>query len=76
MTISNALHAFLSYAAGVLGPIGAAALVMFGLLYVGVILPTVWSRSPYRRTAAHRTLTTLLDHLDIFLRILRRNPPR
>jgi hypothetical protein len=46
-----------------LGLTGTLVLVFFLLLYVGVVLPTVWSRHSFRRTAAHRTMTTLLDYL-------------
>ncbi|WNO70150.1 hypothetical protein [Streptomyces sp. AM8-1-1] len=39
---------------------GALGIIAFALLYAGVILPTIWSRHPDRRAAAHRTLDTLL----------------
>ncbi|AWL38852.1 MULTISPECIES: hypothetical protein [Streptomyces] len=76
MTIANALHEISTYTTRFLGPIGTTALVLFLLLYAGVILPAVWSRRPYRRAAAHRTLTTLLNHLDTLLRALRGIRPR
>ncbi|SEC13955.1 hypothetical protein [Streptomyces sp. 2314.4] len=37
-----------------------APLAVFLLIYVGVILPAIWSRRPQRRTAAQRTLTALV----------------
>ncbi|MFF4215285.1 hypothetical protein [Streptomyces nondiastaticus] len=36
-------------------------LAVFLLIYVGVILPAIWSRRPQRRTAAQRTLTALVQ---------------
>ncbi|MER6314757.1 hypothetical protein ABT237_13425 [Streptomyces sp. NPDC001581] len=39
---------------------GALGLFVFALLYAGVVLPTIWSRHPDRRKAAHRTLGMLL----------------
>ncbi|MCX4993712.1 hypothetical protein [Streptomyces sp. NBC_00568] len=47
-----------------LGLIGTLILVVFLLLYVGVVLPSVWSRHSYRRAAARRTMTTLLDYMN------------
>ncbi|MFJ3799989.1 hypothetical protein ACIPSJ_27370 [Streptomyces sp. NPDC090088] len=41
------------------------AVAAFALVYVGVILPTVWSRRPDRRAAAHRTLGMLLRALPL-----------
>lgn len=43
-------------------PVGLAVLLLaaFAFLYAGVILPTIWSRHPDRRAAAHRTLGMLL----------------
>jgi hypothetical protein len=35
----------------------------FVAVYVGVVLPAVWSRRPARRTAALRVLTQLLGAL-------------
>jgi hypothetical protein len=40
-------------------------LAAFALLYVGVVLPTIWSRHPERRAAAHRTLGMLLRALSL-----------
>jgi hypothetical protein len=54
-----------------LGPVGALMVILFLLLYVGVVLPTVWSRHAFRRTAARRTMTTLLDYLDRLTLVLR-----
>ncbi|MFI6624291.1 hypothetical protein [Streptomyces sp. NPDC050528] len=39
---------------------GTLGLVAVALLYLGVVLPTIWSRRPARRAAAHRTLGMLL----------------
>lgn len=39
---------------------GVLGLAIFVLLYAGVVLPTIWSRHPERRKAAHRTLDMLL----------------
>ncbi|MFD4552543.1 hypothetical protein [Streptomyces sp. NPDC058466] len=46
-----------------LGPWGTFAFLTFLLIFAGVVLPTVWSRHAYRRTAARRTLDTLLKAL-------------
>ena len=54
-----------------LGPVGTVMIALFLLLYVGVVLPTVWSRHAYRRTAARRTMTILLDYLDRLTLVLR-----
>ncbi|WP_338696032.1 hypothetical protein V2W30_12060 [Streptomyces sp. Q6] len=57
-----------------LGPLGTLALLVFLLLFTGIVLPAVWSRHAYRRTAARQTLTALAD---IGHRLLRRvGPPR
>ncbi|MFC9491843.1 hypothetical protein ACFTZM_38025 [Streptomyces hydrogenans] len=39
---------------------GVLGLIIFVLVYAGVVLPTIWSRHPERRKAAHRTLDMLL----------------
>ncbi|WP_369168980.1 hypothetical protein AB5J49_14115 [Streptomyces sp. R28] len=39
------------------------AAVVFLAVYVGVVLPAVWSRRPARRTAALKVLTQLLGAL-------------
>ncbi|MBT2403204.1 MULTISPECIES: hypothetical protein [unclassified Streptomyces] len=39
---------------------GVMGFVIFVLLYAGVVLPTIWSRHPERRKAAHCTLDMLL----------------
>lgn len=54
-----------------LGPVGAVMVALFLLLYIGVVLPTVWSRHAYRRTAARRTMIVLLDYLDRLTLVLR-----
>jgi hypothetical protein len=41
MTIANALNEISTCTTGILGPVGTAALVLFLLLYAGVILPTI-----------------------------------
>ncbi|QOV38676.1 hypothetical protein IM697_10025 [Streptomyces ferrugineus] len=43
-------------------PLLFAALVFLSV-YVGVVLPAVWSRRPARRTAALKVLTQLLSAL-------------
>lgn len=70
MIAAHALHNVRAFVAHTAGEAGGVALVLFLLVYVGVILPTVWSRHPYRRAAAHRTLTTLMSHLDTALHAL------
>lgn len=50
-----------------LGRAGAAGMVMFLLLYFGVVLPAVWSARPCRRTAARHVLTALLSALHAML---------
>lgn len=54
-----------------LGPVCVLVLALFLLLYTGVVLPTVWSRHAYRRAAARRTMTTLVDWLASLARALR-----
>lgn len=54
-----------------LGPAGVLVLALFLLFYLGVVLPAVWSRHAYRRTAARLTMTTLLDHAGNLVRALR-----
>ncbi|MFF2043694.1 hypothetical protein ACFVVX_25070 [Kitasatospora sp. NPDC058170] len=71
MTLIQALYDTGIRAVDALGPTGLLALVLFLLLYAGVVLPTVWSRHAYRRTAARRTLATLLDHLARLGRVVR-----
>ncbi|WP_043474467.1 hypothetical protein [Streptomyces collinus] len=46
-----------------LGPVGLLVLLCTVMIFVGVVLPTIWSRHPYRRTAARATMNTLLDAL-------------
>ncbi|MER7839729.1 hypothetical protein ABTY98_28550 [Streptomyces sp. NPDC096040] len=53
-----------------LGPIGVLAMAVFLLLFVGVVLPAVWSRHAYRRSAAQQILTALIDALFRALRRL------
>ncbi|WP_128643375.1 hypothetical protein [Streptomyces sp. SS] len=50
----------LSEVLDVLGPVGLLVLVAALLVFVGVVLPTIWSRHAYRRTAARSTMNTLL----------------
>lgn len=45
-------------------PVVLAALV-FTAVYVGVVLPAVWSRKPARRQAALKVLAQLLDTLRV-----------
>ncbi|MEU7069099.1 hypothetical protein AB0B30_00305 [Streptomyces narbonensis] len=46
-----------------LGPVGLLVLVAVLLVFAGVVLPTIWSRHAYRRSAARSTLNTLLRAL-------------
>ncbi|WP_169800364.1 hypothetical protein [Streptomyces torulosus] len=41
--------------------------MVFLLLYVGVVLPTVWSARPFRHTAVRHVLTALLSALHPML---------
>ncbi|MFD3517007.1 hypothetical protein [Streptomyces sp. NPDC058657] len=45
-------------------------LVVFLLLYLGVVLPAVWSRRSHRRHAAARILELMLNQLLLVLRVL------
>ncbi|NEB39135.1 hypothetical protein [Streptomyces sp. SID14515] len=49
---------------------GVVVLVVFLLLYLGVVLPAVWSRRIQRRQAAARVLELLLSQLLLALRAL------
>ncbi|WP_405839272.1 hypothetical protein [Streptomyces sp. NBC_01518] len=49
---------------------GAVVLIVFLLLYLGVVLPAVWSRRSHRRHAAARVLKLMLDQLLLVLRVL------
>ncbi|MFJ8936412.1 hypothetical protein ACIRL0_11935 [Streptomyces sp. NPDC102365] len=71
MSITDISKQLASDTVQALGPVGAVMVALFLLLYVGVVLPTVWSRHAYRRTAARRTMTTLLDYLDRLTLVLR-----
>ncbi|MFF0706206.1 hypothetical protein ACFYVC_38495 [Streptomyces tendae] len=53
------LHDFLD----TLGPVGLLVLLGTAMIFVGVVLPTIWSRHAYRRTAARATMNTLLKTL-------------
>ncbi|MBB4980092.1 MULTISPECIES: hypothetical protein [Streptomyces] len=50
----------LSEALELLGPVGLLVLLGALLVFVGVVLPTIWSRHAYRRSAARSTMNTLL----------------
>lgn len=56
-------------------PLGAIFLIVFMLLYVGVVLPAVWSQHSYRRSAASRMLDLLMRHTHQVLRAVRRQFP-
>ncbi|MEU1287968.1 hypothetical protein [Kitasatospora sp. NPDC005856] len=56
--------------ASVLFSPGAVVLAVFLLLYLGVVLPAVWSRRSHRRNAAVRVLELLSRHLLVVLRVL------
>ena len=53
------LHDFLD----TLGPIGLLVLLGTAMVFVGVVLPTIWSRHAYRRSAARTTMNTILKAL-------------
>ncbi|MFE2557437.1 hypothetical protein OG361_10405 [Streptomyces sp. NBC_00090] len=55
--------ALLHEALELLGPVGLLVLVAALLVFAGVVLPTIWSRHAYRRSAARSTLNTLLRAL-------------
>ncbi|MGC0423340.1 hypothetical protein [Embleya sp. AB8] len=69
--MNHAPRDFLATTATLLGPLGLLSLLLFLLVYVGVVLPAIWSRVPARRTAAHRVLSLLLEHFHRMLRALR-----
>ncbi|MFK0112076.1 hypothetical protein [Streptomyces sp. NPDC091217] len=46
-----------------LGPVGLLVLLGTVMIFVGVVLPTIWSRHAYRRSAARTTMNTLLKAL-------------
>ncbi|MDX3245410.1 hypothetical protein [Streptomyces sp. ME18-1-4] len=46
-----------------LGPVGLLVLLGTVMIFVGVVLPTIWSRHAYRRSAARMTMNTLLKAL-------------
>jgi hypothetical protein len=73
MPLIDALHQMFACTIAAPELAGAIAMILFLLIYAGVILPAVWSRRPYRRLAALRTLVTLLDHLEALVRALRRS---
>ncbi|MEU6591599.1 hypothetical protein ABZ923_20650 [Streptomyces sp. NPDC046881] len=68
MTTTAIWRDILDGATGWLGRAGTVGLVVFLLLYVGVVLPAVWSARPYRRTAARQVLTALLNALQALVR--------
>ncbi|MEU8773465.1 hypothetical protein [Streptomyces sp. NPDC048606] len=46
-----------------LGPIGLLVALGTVMVFAGVVLPTIWSRHAYRRSAARTTMNTLLRAL-------------
>ncbi|MFE2495407.1 hypothetical protein ACFXKS_11955 [Streptomyces scopuliridis] len=56
-------------------PVGTIFLIVFLLVYAGVVLPAVWSQHPYRRSAASRMLDLMLRHTHQVLRAIRRQFP-
>ncbi|WP_073946617.1 hypothetical protein [Streptomyces kebangsaanensis] len=46
-----------------LGPVGLLVLLGTVMVFAGVVLPTIWSRHAYRRSAARTTMNTLLKAL-------------
>ncbi|MEV5781327.1 hypothetical protein AB0L42_09935 [Streptomyces sp. NPDC052287] len=46
-----------------LDPVGLLALTGTVMMFVGVVLATIWSRHAYRRPAARTTMNTLLEAL-------------
>lgn len=71
MPFSSVLHQISGCLSGALGSLGFTLPAGFVLLYIGVVLPAVWSRHDYRRVAAYRTLIALLNQLDGLLKVLR-----
>ncbi|OSP40034.1 hypothetical protein B7767_28345 [Streptomyces sp. 13-12-16] len=53
------LHDLLS----TLGPVGLLVLLGMVMVFMGVVLPTIWSRHAYRRSAARTTMNTILKAL-------------
>ncbi|MFD8206372.1 hypothetical protein ACFV2S_08235 [Streptomyces sp. NPDC059695] len=51
---------FLTEGLHVLGPVGLLVLAAALMVFAGVVLPTIWSRHAYRRSAARSTMNTLL----------------
>ncbi|MEV7641089.1 hypothetical protein AB0O32_14230 [Streptomyces rubiginosohelvolus] len=49
---------------------GVVVLIVFLLLYLGVVLPAVWSRRSQRRHAAARVLELILSQLLLTFRAL------
>ncbi|WP_326762773.1 hypothetical protein OHB35_52850 [Streptomyces phaeochromogenes] len=46
-----------------LGPVSLLVLLSTVMVFMGVVLPTIWSRHAYRRSAARTTMNTLLKAL-------------
>ncbi|MCW8103026.1 hypothetical protein [Streptomyces tauricus] len=46
-----------------LGPVGLLVLLTTVMVFAGVVLPTIWSRHAYRRSAARTTMNTLIKAL-------------
>ncbi|MFI8237837.1 hypothetical protein ACIF83_11365 [Streptomyces sp. NPDC085866] len=59
-----------------LTPFGTLFLIMFLLLFAGVIVPAVWSHHRHRRNAAHRVLVLLLHSVRDVLAALRKELTR
>ncbi|MFF8308750.1 hypothetical protein ACWGQL_12820 [Streptomyces lydicus] len=67
MTATGMGRSILNGAIDMFGRAGTAGVVVFLLLYVGVVLPAVWSTRPCRRTAARHVLTVLVSALHAML---------
>ncbi|MER8031553.1 hypothetical protein ABTZ78_21605 [Streptomyces bauhiniae] len=53
-----------------LSSLGVVVLAVFVLLYLGVVLPAVWSRRSHRRHAAAWVLELMFKQLLLVLRLL------
>jgi len=75
MRFIDATHRSIGFVIDTFTPAGTIFLIVFLLLYAGVVLPAVWSQHPYRRSAASRVLDLMLRHTHQALRAIRRQFP-
>ncbi|MFE6840132.1 hypothetical protein ACFVFI_35560 [Streptomyces sp. NPDC057705] len=71
MAVTELLHDTVLRTIETLGPVGTLVVTLFLLLYAGVVLPAVWSRHAYRRSAARTVLASLGDALGRLARAVR-----